>query len=95
IRYCLAARDRDRRVDGTVAGQSLQRGHHHRLGVGVEVAPGGGRVSEKPKPSVPSVLERSGYDVVGQAADPQELLRIVADTGPQVAVVDIRMPPTH
>ncbi len=44
---------------------------------------------------VVSVLERSGYDVVGQAADPQELLRIVADTGPQVAVVDIRMPPTH
>ena len=44
---------------------------------------------------VVSVLERSGYDVVGQAADPQELLRIVADTAPQVAVVDIRMPPTH
>ena len=46
---------------------------------------------------VVSVLERSGYDVVGQAADPQEFLRIVADTGRCVRIgrrpVEPRRPP--
>src|SRR5690242_18091192 len=42
-----------------------------------------------------SLLERSGFDVVGQAADATELLALVRDKTPQLAVVDIRMPPTH
>lgn len=42
-----------------------------------------------------SLLDRSGFDVVGQAADAAELLALVRDHAPQLAVVDIRMPPTH
>jgi DNA-binding NarL/FixJ family response regulator len=42
-----------------------------------------------------SLLERSGFDVVGQAADATELLALVRDRKPQLVVVDIRMPPTH
>ncbi|MEE6163887.1 MULTISPECIES: response regulator transcription factor [unclassified Mycolicibacterium] len=42
-----------------------------------------------------SLLERSGFDVVGQAGDATELLAMVRDQKPQLAVVDIRMPPTH
>jgi serine/threonine-protein kinase PknK len=42
-----------------------------------------------------SLLERSGLDVVGQASDKTELLTLVRDNVPDLAVVDIRMPPTH
>ena len=42
-----------------------------------------------------SLLERSGFQVVGQAGDATRLLALVAEQTPEVAVVDIRMPPTH
>jgi DNA-binding NarL/FixJ family response regulator len=42
-----------------------------------------------------SLLDRSGFVVVGQAADATELLAMVRDRKPQLVVVDIRMPPTH
>jgi DNA-binding NarL/FixJ family response regulator len=42
-----------------------------------------------------SLLEGSGMDVVGRAADATELLAAVRDTVPDLAVVDIRMPPTR
>ena len=42
-----------------------------------------------------SLLDRSGFDVVGQAADATELLALVREKSPQLAVVDIRMPPTN
>ncbi len=42
-----------------------------------------------------SLLERSGFDVVGQSADATELLALVRERKPQLVVVDIRMPPTH
>ncbi|HEX3547491.1 MAG TPA: response regulator transcription factor [Mycobacterium sp.] len=42
-----------------------------------------------------SLLDRSGFEVVGQASDATELLALVRDRKPQLAVVDIRMPPTH
>jgi DNA-binding NarL/FixJ family response regulator len=41
-----------------------------------------------------SLLERSGVEVVGQAADARELLDLVRTAEPGLAVVDIRMPPT-
>jgi DNA-binding NarL/FixJ family response regulator len=41
------------------------------------------------------LLEEAGLDVVGQAADAEELLRKVRAHRPDVAVVDVRMPPTH
>jgi DNA-binding NarL/FixJ family response regulator len=42
-----------------------------------------------------SLLERSGFQVVGQAGDAAQLLTLVATQTPELAVVDIRMPPTH
>jgi DNA-binding NarL/FixJ family response regulator len=41
------------------------------------------------------LLEDAGLEVVGQAADAEELLRKVRAHKPDVAVVDVRMPPTH
>jgi class 3 adenylate cyclase/CheY-like chemotaxis protein len=40
------------------------------------------------------LLEEAGMRVVAQAGSGEELLESVAATGPDVAVVDIRMPPT-
>jgi len=42
-----------------------------------------------------SLLERSGFDVVGQCGDGAELIDLVREREPQLAVIDIRMPPTH
>jgi DNA-binding NarL/FixJ family response regulator len=44
---------------------------------------------------VARLLEDAGLEVVGRAADREELLRKVRAHKPDVAVVDIRMPPTH
>jgi DNA-binding NarL/FixJ family response regulator len=42
-----------------------------------------------------SLLQRSGFEVVGQAGDATRLLALVAEHTPDLVVVDIRMPPTH
>ncbi len=41
------------------------------------------------------LLEEAGMEVVGQAADGEDLLRKVRAHKPDVAIVDVRMPPTH
>lgn len=41
------------------------------------------------------LLEESGVTVVGQAGNSERLLALVADRRPDVALVDIRMPPTY
>jgi DNA-binding NarL/FixJ family response regulator len=41
------------------------------------------------------LLEQAGLEVVGQAGDGEELLRKVGAHKPDVAVVDVRMPPTY
>jgi DNA-binding NarL/FixJ family response regulator len=41
------------------------------------------------------LLADAGFDVVGKAADGPELLRAVRLTDPDVAIIDIKMPPTH
>src|SRR5919106_2183750 len=41
------------------------------------------------------LLEESGFEVVGQAGDGEDLLRKVGAHKPDVAVIDVRMPPTH
>ncbi|MHA6620591.1 response regulator [Pseudonocardia sp. DLS-67] len=42
-----------------------------------------------------SLLDRSGFEVVGQAGDAAQLLELVHDAEPELAIVDIRMPPAH
>src|SRR5262245_17096170 len=44
---------------------------------------------------IASLLSGAGYEVVGQAADGVALERIVGEQVPDLAVVDIRMPPTN
>jgi DNA-binding NarL/FixJ family response regulator len=44
---------------------------------------------------VARLLEDAGMDVVAQAGDAEDLLRKVGGHKPDVAVVDVRMPPTH
>jgi DNA-binding NarL/FixJ family response regulator len=42
-----------------------------------------------------SLLERSSFEVVGQAGDSAGLLALVREHAPDLAIVDIRMPPTN
>jgi DNA-binding NarL/FixJ family response regulator len=42
-----------------------------------------------------SLLERYGFEVVGQAGDATELLALVRAQKPELVIVDIRMPPAH
>jgi DNA-binding NarL/FixJ family response regulator len=41
------------------------------------------------------LLTEAGFDVVGKVGTPEELSRKVALARPDVAIVDIKMPPTH
>ncbi len=41
------------------------------------------------------ILGDAGFDVVGQAGDADDLIRKVAAHKPDVAIVDVRMPPTN
>jgi len=41
------------------------------------------------------LLGEAGFDVVAQAADAEDLLRKVAGHSPDVAIIDIQMPPTN
>jgi DNA-binding NarL/FixJ family response regulator len=45
--------------------------------------------------SLARALEGAGFQIVGRAGDGEALLAVVAETQPDVAVIDIRMPPTH
>jgi DNA-binding NarL/FixJ family response regulator len=42
-----------------------------------------------------SLLDRSGFDVVGTCADGSDLIALVREQRPDLVLVDIRMPPTH
>ena len=44
---------------------------------------------------IASLLQRGGYEVVGQAGDGSQLMQLVREQRPDLAVVDIRMPPAH
>jgi DNA-binding NarL/FixJ family response regulator len=42
-----------------------------------------------------TLLERQGFEIVGQAGDAAALLVLVREHEPELVIVDIRMPPTH
>ena len=42
-----------------------------------------------------SLLDRSGFVVTGQCGDGSELVALVREQEPELAIVDIRMPPDH
>ena len=42
-----------------------------------------------------AALAAAGFEVVGQAGDVPELMRLVEQERPEVAILDVRMPPTH
>ena len=44
---------------------------------------------------IAALLRGRGVEVAAEAGDADELLRAVSEHGPDVAIVDIRMPPTH
>ena len=44
---------------------------------------------------IASLLTGEGFEVVGQAGNPTELLSAVRESRPDLCVVDIRMPPGH
>ena len=44
---------------------------------------------------VAELLTSAGFEVVGQAGDVEELMPLLRSTRPDVALLDIRMPPTH
>jgi DNA-binding NarL/FixJ family response regulator len=43
---------------------------------------------------IATLLQRADIDVAAQASSPEELLREVSEHEPDVAIIDIRMPPT-
>jgi DNA-binding NarL/FixJ family response regulator len=45
--------------------------------------------------SLSSLLERLGLQVVGQCGDAPDLIELVREQRPDLAIVDIRMPPNH
>jgi len=44
---------------------------------------------------VTRLLEEAGFEVIGQAGDREELMRKTRAHKPDIAIIDIRMPPTH
>ena len=42
-----------------------------------------------------SLLEGAGFEVVGKCGDAAELIAVVREHRPELAIVDIRMPPDH
>src|ERR1700742_2096676 len=44
---------------------------------------------------VASLLGNAGYEIAGQAGDAAGLIDLVREHRPELAVIDIRMPPSH
>jgi DNA-binding NarL/FixJ family response regulator len=84
----LALREHDH--DGH-RGACRHRGHEPKERVRVVIAEDSVLLRE----GIGRLLEESGFEVAGHAGDGEDLLRKVGAHKPDIAVVDIRMPPTH
>ena len=90
----------DQRDSHEPAGLTLQRAHGMKLADNQGVATNRTRVALAEddvllREGLASLLERRGFDVVGQCGDPTKLLALVREHRPELAIVDIRMPPSH
>src|SRR5512132_1647299 len=74
-----------------IEGAGNQRGREHEDRVRVVIADDSVLLRE----GLARLLEESGFEVAGQAGDAEDLLRKVGAHKPDVAVVDVRMPPSH
>jgi DNA-binding NarL/FixJ family response regulator len=74
-----------------IGGASRHRGHEPKERVRVVIAEDSVLLRE----GIARLLEESGFEVAGHAGDGEDLLRKVGAHKPDIAVVDIRMPPTH
>jgi DNA-binding NarL/FixJ family response regulator len=74
-----------------IGGASRHRGHEPKERVRVVIAEDSVLLRE----GTGRLLEESGFEVAGHAGDGEDLLRKVGAHKPDIAVVDIRMPPTH
>ena len=92
---CAGSKTASRALDGQLRASRSRAGRGHDRGsedpVRVVVADDSTLLRE----GVVRLLEEAGLEVVGQAGDAEELLRKVRAHKPDVAVVDVRMPPTH
>jgi DNA-binding NarL/FixJ family response regulator len=74
-----------------IEGAGNQREREHEDRVRVVIADDSVLLRE----GIARLLDESGFEVAGQAGDAEDLLRKVGAHKPDVAVVDVRMPPTH
>jgi DNA-binding NarL/FixJ family response regulator len=74
-----------------VGGETRSRGREQKDCLRVVIAEDSVLLRE----GIARLLEESGFEVVGQAGDGEDLLRKVGGHKPDVAVVDVRMPPTY
>ena len=74
-----------------IGGADRHRGHESQERVRVVIADDSVLLRE----GIARLLEESGFEVAGHAGDGEDLLRKVGAHKPDIAVIDIRMPPTH
>ena len=77
---------------GAVGGRSRRRRPDHRRAAMRVVVADDVMLT---RTGIARLLGDAGMQVVGEAADAESLLREVASKNPDIAVIDIRMPPTH
>jgi DNA-binding NarL/FixJ family response regulator len=78
-------------ITNAVGGESSPRGRDRKDRLRVVIAEDSVLLRE----GITRLLDESGFEVAGQAGDAEDLLRKVRAHKPDVAVIDVRMPPTY
>src|SRR6201999_1989848 len=87
------ARPRRRPGRHARARQPARRGHADRRGAAVRVVLAADAVLVRE--GLAGLLEDAGHEVVGRAGEADTLLALVGEHAPDLAVVDVRMPPGY